>query len=265
MCRDLYRFYLLEKNASGYVLIDDVELNGYPDDSVEIIEDAARTVIGKRLRLLSTVDIKVDVYQVVQSLIPVRPLLTVPQPPEEFGNYKMGPSELRKRLLEIFDDYYRGKCQQFLANSSLGELDHREHLIVVVCTIELRFFLFSPSSDTNTSIYLGNGKVIAGADQTVGVIEEAARKCVKTLTWSNVGVKIVRVVEVFELKVPLVLCLMILQPRGALLEEYRETARQLKDHDCRVNDDPEKVVLHQTTESLREISANDSLIVQFGL
>jgi hypothetical protein len=68
------RFYLLERKGYDYTLIEDKEVHGYTIDSVKLIEDAARAAIKERLGLPSTANIKLDVYQVPQSLIPVGPL-----------------------------------------------------------------------------------------------------------------------------------------------------------------------------------------------
>jgi len=63
MSQDLYRFYLLEKKTSGYVSFDHGELPDTADHSIQVIEDAARTLIQNRLGLPSAVGIKLDVYQ----------------------------------------------------------------------------------------------------------------------------------------------------------------------------------------------------------
>jgi len=175
------------------------------------------------------------------------------------------PFQLRKTLTQVFDDDYREKCLQFSASDKLGEIELKTYLIIVCSSLELQVFLFGPSNSANTSTYLGSREVIAAVGQTVEVIEEAARKHIKELTRSNVGVSIVRVVEVLELEFPLVLLLTILKPKPALLEDYKAKNLGLEDHDCKFNDDRKKVVLHGATTPLRAISARDSLIIEFGL
>ena len=51
MLRDLYRFYLVDQEASGYVPFDHGELTGFPGRSVKVVEDAARDLIHERLDL----------------------------------------------------------------------------------------------------------------------------------------------------------------------------------------------------------------------
>ena len=130
--------------------------------------------------------------------------------------------------------------------------------------LNFQFFLFGRSSKT-TATYLGTGKAIAGVDQTVRVIEDAACKYIKDRTRSNMHVRIVRVAEVFQRTVPLRPYLTILQPRRSTLNEYTGKPCGLEDYDCMVNTNPGKVILYGTTTPVQEISARDSLIIEFGL
>ncbi|KAF9643961.1 hypothetical protein BDM02DRAFT_3272735 [Thelephora ganbajun] len=225
MSENLYRFYLLEKKTPGYTCIGHEEVLGSATDSVKV---TARTAISQRLDLLSTTNIKLDVYQ----------------PPEPFEDRGMGILELRKKLQEIFDDKYQNTCLQFSANDRLGAIKLKEHLIVVF-TFEFQFFLF----DHPTNTYFGKGEVTAGADQTVGVIEGAARKYIVERTQPNVDIRIVRVVE----------------PRESLLEQYKQRPFQLEEYDCRINADRKRVTRHVTSAPLQEINAKDSLIIEFEL
>ena len=135
-------------------------------------------------------------------------------------------------------------------DSKLSEIGFKTQLIVVFCTREFRVFLFGPPNNT----YSSSCSMVAGVSQTVEVIEEAARKYIKESTRSNADVKIVRVVEVFVLKLPLVLCLTILKQKTASLEQYKEQPRLLDEHDC---------ILRNAATPLRDISA-EYLIIEFG-
>ncbi|KAF9643721.1 hypothetical protein BDM02DRAFT_1358886 [Thelephora ganbajun] len=83
-------------------------------------------------------------------------------------------------------------------------------------------------------------------------------------TRSNVNIRIVRVVEVFELKVPLRLYLTILRPREPLLGQYKQRPFQLEEYDCDINTDQKSVIWHGTSTSLQEINAKDGLIIKFA-
>ena len=171
----------------------------------------------------------------------------------------MGPTELHRKLAEIFDFNYQSRCLKLFASSRLEEIDFKEHLIIVVCTLELQFFLFDYSDPP--SAYSGRGKVIAGVGQTVGVVEDAARKYIKDHTRSNTHVRIVRVLEVFELTVPFRSYLTILQPK----EEYDKEPHQLEEYCSVIRVDLRRFIRHGTNTPLQDISAKDSLIIEFGL
>ena len=166
--------------------------------------------------------------------------------------------------MKVFNDGYRDNCAR-ISDGELDQIRHKEHLIVVVRTFEVQFFLFSHLSQPSTITYSGRDKVNVGAGQTVGVIEDAACKYIKDQTRSNLYVRIVRVAEVFELTVPFRSYLTILQPRRSTLNEHARKPRGLEDYDCIVNTDPGKVILRGTTTPLQKISAKDSLIIEFGL
>ena len=142
---------------------------------------------------------------------------------------------------------------------------HSEGILELHEYLNFQFFLFGRSSNTNTITYSGRGRATAGANQTVEVIENAARKHIKDHARSNMDVRVIRVVEVFELVAPFQSYLTILQPRKSTLDEYDGTPRGLEEYDCTVNNDLGKVVLHATTTPLQEISAKDGLIIEFGL
>ena len=260
MPEDTYRLYLLEKQGSGYISINHTTVKGSTTNSIGIIQDAARAAICKPLGLPSTVGIKLYVYQVSKFLILVRLLLTIAQPEKRFGGNEAKPPKIRKELETIFNEGYRAKCLHFSMDDALGDIDFKEHIIVVF-TFEFRFFLFNQLTYT----YFDNckvNKVIPELDKTIA---DEARRLIVDLTWPGADVRIVRIVEVFRFEVPLRSYLTILQPTGSLLEEYELGKIQRKDHDCTVNADREKVTSHGNLAPLRDVNARDSLIVEFGL
>lgn len=194
MSKILYRFYLLEKEASDYTFVLHEEVQCNTTDSVTVIEDAARTAINAKLRLPSAVGVKLNVYEVLRPFVLFRPLLTVAQPPAQFGDHDMTPLKLRRKLMEIFDDKYRNTCLRLFSDEVLEEIEFKEHLVVVFDSLEFRFFLF------NQYNYFAEGELTTGTHQTVKAIMDEARKRIAECTWPNVDIKIVRVIEVFELK-----------------------------------------------------------------
>jgi hypothetical protein len=170
-------------------------VNGSATDSIKVIEDAARTAICRQLDLPSTVGIKLDVYQVSKLLILVRPFLTITQPEKRFGDDEEKPPKLRKELQTIFNEEYRGKCLHFSMNATLKDIDLKEHVIVVF-TFEFQFFFF----DHLTNTYFDDCKVILEVDKATA---DEARRLIVNLTWPGVDVRIVRIEEVFKLKIRL--------------------------------------------------------------
>jgi hypothetical protein len=113
----------------------------------------------------------------------------------------MPPFKLRVKLQETFHDGLRKSPFRLSASDKLGDIDFKEHLIVVFWALEFQFFLFSHPTNT----YFDKGKVTLELDQTVEAIEDAARKHVLDVAWLAAGtdVRFIRVMEVFEFKVPL--------------------------------------------------------------
>lgn len=121
--------------------------------------------------------------------------------------------------------------------------------------LEIDFFLFNHA----TNSYFGRGQVTAVADQTVAVVEDAARNFIMERAQSNVAVRINRVMEVFELKVPLRQYLMILQPRKSLSQACKRDSRQLEEYNREINASSESITRHETSASLQRIRTKDSL------
>jgi hypothetical protein len=149
-----YRLYLAQKQASSYTRISHITVNGSATDFIQVLENAARIAICKKqLGLRSTPDINLDVYQVPNHCILVRPLLTITQPRERLGGGELQPHKLREKLQETFTDEYRNNCFHFSTNDTLEQIDFSDQIIIVFTVF--KFLLF----DHLTNTYFGEGDV----------------------------------------------------------------------------------------------------------